>query len=55
MLRRLGSFHPLDAVLFPIPLGAFVLLFVWSATARLAGRPVRWRGRAIDVRRGTVL
>ena len=54
MLRRLGSFHPLTAVLFPIPLIAFTLLFVWSLAARALRRPVRWRGRAIDVRRGAI-
>jgi 4,4'-diaponeurosporenoate glycosyltransferase len=54
-LRRLGSFHPLTAVLFPLPLVAFVALFLRSAALRAAGRPVRWRGRAIDPRRGSIL
>ena len=48
MLRRLGSFHWLTAVLFPIPLLAFVGLFVRSLVLRLARRPVTWRGRRID-------
>jgi 4,4'-diaponeurosporenoate glycosyltransferase len=47
MLRRLGSFHWLTAALFPIPLLAFVGLFVRSAGLRLARRPVKWRGRRI--------
>jgi 4,4'-diaponeurosporenoate glycosyltransferase len=54
-LRRLGSFHPLTAVLFPLPLLAFVALFLRSAAVRASGRPVRWRGRAIDPRRGNIL
>jgi 4,4'-diaponeurosporenoate glycosyltransferase len=47
MLRRLGSFHWLVAVLFPIPLLAFVALFLRSLVLRLARRPVTWRGRRI--------
>ena len=54
MLRRLGSFHPLTAVLFPVPLMAFTLLFLRSLATRALRRPVRWRGRAIDVRRGAI-
>lgn len=54
-LRRLGSFHPLTALLFPLPLLAFVALFLRSAVLRASGRPVRWRGRAIDPRRGNIL
>ena len=48
MLRRLGSFHWLTAVAFPIPLLAFVALFSRSAAVKLARRPVRWRGRTIE-------
>ena len=47
MLRRLGSFHWLTAVLFPIPLVAFVALFARSGFVRLARRPVTWRGRRV--------
>lgn len=54
MLRRLGSFHWATALLFPVPLLAFVALFVRSAALRLAGRPVAWRGRRIDSRHGTI-
>ncbi len=50
MLRRVGSFHWLSAVLFPLPTVAFVALFARSAIARLARRPVRWRGRRIEAR-----
>lgn len=54
MLRRIGSFHPLTAVLFPIPLLAFFALFARSMVVRVARRPVAWRGRRIDLRRGTM-
>ena len=54
MLRRLGSFHWTTAAVFPVPLVVFVALFLRSAVLRLAGRPVRWRGRRIDARRGTM-
>ncbi len=54
MLRRLGSFHPITALLFPAPLLAFVGLFARSLLVRILGRPVRWRGRRIDPRVGTV-
>jgi 4,4'-diaponeurosporenoate glycosyltransferase len=50
MLHRLGTFHWLTAVLFPIPLIAFVALFSRSLVLRLAHRPVTWRGRRIDPR-----
>jgi 4,4'-diaponeurosporenoate glycosyltransferase len=51
MLRRLGSFHWATAVLFPVPLLAFVALFLRSVWLRVARRPVPWRGRRIDPRR----
>jgi len=54
MLRRLGTFHPLTALLFPIPLLAFVVLFTGSVVTRVLRRPVRWRGRAVDIRHGTI-
>ena len=55
MLRRLGSFNALAAVLFPVPLVAFTLLFVGSLGARALRRPVRWRDRVIDVGRRTTV
>jgi 4,4'-diaponeurosporenoate glycosyltransferase len=51
MLRRLGSFHWLSAILFPIPLLAFVALFLRSLVLRLTRRPVSWRGRRIATHR----
>ena len=38
-------FHWLTAVLFPIPLVAFVALFARSGFVRLARRPVTWECR----------
>jgi 4,4'-diaponeurosporenoate glycosyltransferase len=52
MLRRLGSFRWWCAVAFPVPLAAFVLLFLRSLALRVLGRPVTWRGRRIPVRAG---
>jgi 4,4'-diaponeurosporenoate glycosyltransferase len=45
LFRRAGRFGPLTAVCYPLPLLAFVALFIRSATRRLTGRPVAWRGR----------
>jgi 4,4'-diaponeurosporenoate glycosyltransferase len=45
--RRVGSFHPLSWVFFPVPLVAFVVLFAGSIVQRLRGRPARWHGRAV--------
>lgn len=50
-LRRLGSFSPLTAILFPIPLLAFTWLFLRSLWRRWLGLPVAWRGRPVDLRR----
>jgi glycosyltransferase involved in cell wall biosynthesis len=50
MLRRLGSFRWWAAVLFPIPLLAFLVLFARSLVLRVVRRRVTWRGRTIDVR-----
>jgi hypothetical protein len=51
LARRLGSFSPWAIVLFPIPLAAFVALFVRSVVHRSVRRRVRWRGRDLPVRR----
>ncbi len=45
LLRRAGRFGTLTAVCYPLPLLAFVALFIRSTTRRLTGRPVAWRGR----------
>lgn len=50
LMRRVGRFHPLTAVLFPIPLAVFVAVFTRSALRLLLNRPVRWRGRDVPSR-----
>jgi 4,4'-diaponeurosporenoate glycosyltransferase len=47
MLRRLGRFGRATPALFPVPLGAFVALFLRSVVLTVARRPVRWRGRGV--------
>ena len=50
LMRRVGRFHPLVAVLFPIPLTVFVAVFTRSALRLLFNRPVHWRGRDVPSR-----
>jgi hypothetical protein len=45
--RRVGRFHPLTAVLYPLPLLGFLAIFGWSAARRATRRPARWRGREL--------
>ena len=47
LFRRAGAFHPVLAVVYPLPLAAFVVLMAGSVCARAAGRPVSWRGRLV--------
>src|SRR5690606_23549519 len=47
MLRRLGSFHPLTAVLFPIPLAFFLFVFARSVVDVYVRRRVTWKGRQL--------
>jgi hypothetical protein len=44
---KVGRFRAWAAVLYPVPLVAFVALFATSAFHRLSGRPVAWRGRRV--------
>jgi 4,4'-diaponeurosporenoate glycosyltransferase len=48
--RRVGTWHPATAALFPVPLAAFVGLFARSAVLALTDRPARWRGRLVSAR-----
>lgn len=50
LARRIGSFGVVTAAVYPLLLGAFVLLFAWSLVLALGPGRVRWRGRTIDVR-----
>jgi 4,4'-diaponeurosporenoate glycosyltransferase len=47
LFRRAGAFHPLLAIVYPLPLGAFVVLTGRSVLGRAAGWPVSWRGRRV--------
>ena len=49
MWRRVGSFGWWAAVLYPIAIVAFVVLFVRSAWATVIRRRVRWSGRPIAI------
>jgi 4,4'-diaponeurosporenoate glycosyltransferase len=51
MLRRIGNFRPYTALLFPIPLLFFVLVFIYSFLIIFIRRNVTWKGRAIKVSR----
>ena len=50
MARRVGRFHWVAVVLFPLALTAFVGLFAWSLVQRGVRGRVTWRGRQIEVR-----
>jgi 4,4'-diaponeurosporenoate glycosyltransferase len=50
LLRRVGSFGLLDAILYPVLLGGFVALFAVSLARRVGRRPVAWRGRRVPPR-----
>jgi 4,4'-diaponeurosporenoate glycosyltransferase len=50
MLRRIGSFQHLTAVLYPIPLTFFALLMLRSLVMTYVLRRVPWRGRNVNPR-----
>jgi len=54
MVRRVGSFRWWTAVAFPIPVAAFLLIFLRSLVLTVVRRQVVWRGRAIDLPAGRV-
>ena len=47
LLRKVGRFSPLVAVLYPVPLAFFVAVFLRSLVLTFVRRQVRWRGRTI--------
>jgi 4,4'-diaponeurosporenoate glycosyltransferase len=47
LLHKVGRFRWWAAVLFPLPLAAFLVVFARSAVAALAHRPVTWRDRQV--------
>ena len=52
MLRRIGSFHILTAILFPIPLAFFAVILLRSFLLAKILRRVIWRGRIVSTRSG---
>jgi 4,4'-diaponeurosporenoate glycosyltransferase len=48
--RRVGRFGVVSAVLYPLLLVFFLVVFLRSVLLTVLGRPVRWRGRAIPPR-----
>jgi len=50
MLVRIGNFKFYTALLFPIPLSFFVLVFTYSFVRIFLARSVKWKGREIDLR-----
>jgi 4,4'-diaponeurosporenoate glycosyltransferase len=49
MLRRIGSFGPLTALVFPLPLAFFHAVFAWSLWLSNVRGSVTWRGRQVRV------
>jgi len=47
MWRRVGSFGWWTALLYPVSIAAFVVLFIRSAWATVVRRRVQWSGRAV--------
>ena len=45
--RRLGNFHPLTSLLYPVPLVYFCVVFGVSVARSALGRKTRWRGRNV--------
>jgi len=50
MLYRIGNFKPYTALLFPIPLLFFVIVFVYSFLIIFIRRSVSWKGRTLEVK-----
>ncbi len=48
--RRAGSMHPLTAVLYPLAVAVFVVIFLRSLFAMVLRRDVTWKQRSVAVR-----
>lgn len=48
--RRAGSLHPVTAVLYPIAVLGFVLVFLGSLVTLLTNRQITWKDRQVDAR-----
>jgi len=51
MLYRIGNFKPYTALLFPVPLLLFIIIFSYSFLIIFIRRNVIWKGRTIKVSR----
>lgn len=47
-LKKIGSYHPLTGILFPIPLLYYQTLFLTSIIDQKLGRKIKWKGRHVD-------
>lgn len=47
MLRRIGSFHPLAALVYPVPLAFFLVVFARSIVDVYVRRRITWKGREL--------
>lgn len=50
MLYRIGNFKPYTALLFPIPLLFFVIVFVYSFFIISIRKTVKWKGRTLEIK-----
>jgi 4,4'-diaponeurosporenoate glycosyltransferase len=48
--RRSGRFSPIAALVYPVLVAVFVVVFAWSAVVTIARRPVSWKGRRVRAR-----
>jgi 4,4'-diaponeurosporenoate glycosyltransferase len=54
MLRRIGNFGFLTALLFPMPLTFFGLVFAWSLVRTFLVKKVLWKGRILNTNKKRV-
>jgi 4,4'-diaponeurosporenoate glycosyltransferase len=47
LVRRLGNYHLLTCLLYPLPLSYFCVIFGCAAWRRALGRKAMWRGREV--------
>jgi 4,4'-diaponeurosporenoate glycosyltransferase len=50
MLRKIGNFKPYTAILFPIPLLFFIIVFFYSFFIIFIRRSVNWKGRTLEMK-----
>ena len=48
--RRAGSIHPLTAVLYPLAVAVFAVIFLRSLFAMVFRRDVTWKQRSVAAR-----